>query len=171
MSTIRELTEHIDALIRRGERVSHVEVLEVLRQMAETIQERPGDGSIRELVEQLHMEREAFREYRQTLEDRFRTQDQRFESILREANARFEAILQELGAVRREMDTRFEAVMDRFQAQDQRFEAILQEIGSLRREMDVRFESQEKRLSFLMWLFGGLLVLANLFIVLAGFLG
>ena len=83
-------------------------------------------------------------------------EENRFSTTLREMDKRFEAVSQRFEALEREMQARFEALqkdMDRkFEIMNQRFEALEREMQARFEAINKRFEVLERRLNFMQWL-------------------
>jgi len=78
--------------------------------------------------------------------------EQAMDKRLEAMNDRFIAVQREIGALREEMNARFEALQ---REMDTRFEALQREMNArfeaLRREMNARFEAMNDRFKVLMW--------------------
>jgi hypothetical protein len=91
--------------------------------------------------------------------------ESKFEALQREMNVKFAAVYERFDAsdkrfeaLQREMNARFETSEKRFEAlqreMNARFEAVDMRFESLQREMNARFEAMDKRFSTTQWMIG-----------------
>jgi len=115
VQTVIELEREIEDLLReKGEQVSSLDVLEIVRRVIRTVEEhlmRPWQKVLEEVRAERNLVREQIELHHRATEARFQVVDQRFESLLRSIE-----------------DLR-KATETRFQAHDRRFEALERRLG------------------------------------------